>query len=198
MKKLITPILVLTMLAFSFNLVSAQGTQMQNKVQDPATHEVTSTPQGNKVENQNETQIQNQGEEQQLMVATQQMQQLTNMEGLGEEISQKVRNIAQEQQQAQVQIQTQIEKLESKSGLIKRLFGPDYEAIKNLKQLTDENQQRIQELQKSAIQVQNEEEVTQLQEAISALVQQNEVLQDKIQAEEGVASIFGWLISLFN
>jgi len=198
MKKIITPILVLTIIAFSYDLASAQGTQIQNKVQDPATHEVLFTPQGNKLENQNEIQIQNQGEEQKLMVATQQMQQLTNMEGLDEEVTQNVRNIAQEQQQAQSQIQIQIEKMESKSGIIKRLFGPDYEAIKNLKQLKDENQQRIQELQKSANQVQNDEEVTQLMEAISALVQQNEVLQDKIQAEEGVTSIFGWLINLFN
>ena len=198
MKKILSIVVGLTVLTLTPFVVSAQGVQQQNRVQDPTTHEVTTTPQGNQVQNQNQIQTQNQGEEQQLMVATQQMQQLMDMESSDEEAGEKVRNIAQQQVQAQDQIQTQIEKMESKSALMKRLFGPDYSAIKNLKQQMEQNQQRIQQLQMLSYEVENEGNEAQLQESINSLIQQNIYLQEKIQAEEKVGGIFGWLIRLFQ
>jgi hypothetical protein len=184
------------MLAPSFAL--AQGVQQQKKIQDPSTHLSGSpTPQGNQVQNQNQTQTQNQGEETQLQVATQHMEQLMHMEGVREEVGNQVRVIAQEQVQTQSQIQTQLNKIESRSGLMKRLFGPDYGAIKNLKQQMEQNQLRIQQLTQPQNQVANQTEETQLQEATQALVEQNTALEEKIQAEEQVGSIFGWLIKLF-
>ena len=178
-------------------VVSAQGVQEQNKNQDPTTHTTaTAESQGNQVVNQNQVKTQNQGGESQLQVATQHMEQLMDMEGLSEEVGKKVKTIAQEQVQTQTQIQTQISKLESKSGLMKKLFGPDYGAIKNLKQQTEQNRLRIQQLQELQTQVANQADETQLEEAIQALVEQNTGLADQIQAEEQVGSIFGWLIKL--
>jgi len=196
MKKLFIAIFALLFLSFAPVLVSAQSVQQQQRVQDPATHETTTTPQA--VQNQNQIQVQNQGEEQQLMTATQQMQQLINLEGLGEEVGDQVKTIAQQQVQTQTQIQTQLNKLNSRSNLVKKLIGPDYSALKNLNQHMQENQTRIQQLQMLANQAQNKGEETQLQEAIRALVQQNTTLQTRIQAEEKVGSIFGWLFKLFN
>ncbi|HUW21463.1 MAG TPA: hypothetical protein VMW41_02225 [Candidatus Bathyarchaeia archaeon] len=196
MKKIIMITLAALILVPSF--VSAQGTQQQKRIQDPSTHESgTSVPQGNQVQNQVQVQTQNQGEATQLQVATQQMEQLMEMEGLEEGVSNQVRTIAQEQVQSQIQIQTQISRLESRSGLRKRLFGPDYGAIKNLKQQMDQNELRIQRLEQLQNQVTNRADEAQLQEATQALVEQNTNLEEQIQAEEQVRSIFGWLVKLF-
>lgn len=200
MRILIIVIFTLTVSALTPSLVSAQSMQQQeqDRVEDPAIQEAEIAPQGNQVSNQNQIQTQNQGEDQQIMVATEQMQQLMDMEGLDEEVGEKVKIIAQQQVQAQNQIEVQVEKLQSKSGILKMLFGPDYDAIQSLKQQMQQNQQRIQQLQTLANEVKNEEDQIQVEKAISTLVEENTVLQDKIKTEENINSIFGWLIRLFQ
>lgn len=200
MRILIIVIFTLTVSALTPSLVSAQSMQQQeqDRVEDPAIQEAEIAPQGNQVSNQNQIQTQNQGEDQQIMVATEQMQQLVDMEGLDEEVGEKVKKIAQQQVQAQNQIEVQVEKLQSKSGILKMLFGPDYDAIQSLKQQMQQNQQRIQQLQTLANEVKNEEDQIQVEKAISTLVEENTVLQDKIKTEENINSIFGWLIRLFQ
>ncbi|MFH1566230.1 MAG: hypothetical protein ABIB98_03485 [bacterium] len=174
-------------------------TETQGNVQDIiiADEETVVVPKGNQVQNQNQVKTQNQGEETQLQVATQHMEQLMDMGGLSKEVGNKVKTIAQEQVKTQTQIQIQLNKLESKSGLTKKLFGPDYGAIKNLKQQREQNQLRIQQLVQLQTQVVNQADQTQLEEAIQSLVEQNTVLQDQIEAEEQVGSLFGWLIRFF-
>ena len=185
-------------------VVLAQGKQQGQAGSQGNTQEVVAedeetvvAPQGNQVQNQNQIKTQNQGEETQLQVATQHMEQLMDMEGLSKEVGNKVKTIAQEQVQTQTQIQTQLNKLESRPGLMKKLFGPDYGAIKNLKQQMEQNRLRIQQLEQLQNQVTNQADETQLQEAIQALVEQNTALEEQIQAEEQVGSLFGWLFRLF-
>jgi tRNA A37 methylthiotransferase MiaB len=62
----------------------------------------------------------------------------------------------------------------------------------------EQNQLRIQQLQELQNQIANQAEETQIQELIQALVEQNTALEDKIQAEEQVGSVFGWLLKLFS
>lgn len=203
-----------------------QGSQQQDRVQDPATHEeVVVTPQGNQVQNQVKTQ--NVGEDSQLNVNTQENLQ-TNEEANGDSqgrsdtarqnmsnvaqkveellesretqsgIGQQVKTIAQQQKQAQAEIGNQLEKLESRQGLMKKLFGADQKAIKTLKQQVEQNQQRIQALQELQNQVTNQAEEAQIQELVQALVDQNTALEEQIQAEEKTSSLFGWLLKLFS
>ncbi len=199
-----------------------QGSQQQDRVQDPATHEDSVVaPQGNQVQNQVKTQ--NVGEDSQLNVNTQEslqsnedsqgrsdtarqnmsnvaqkVEELLEDEKVQDGIGQQVKTIAQQQQQAQGEITGQLNKLESRQGLMKKLFGPDLKAIKNLKQQIEQNQLRIQELQELQNQVVNQADETQVQELIQVLVDQNTALEDQIQAEEQVGSVFGWLLKLFN
>jgi hypothetical protein len=199
-----------------------QGIQDQDRIQDPTTHEdATVDPQGNQVQNQIKTQ--NSGEDSQLNVNTQESlkvnedsqgrsdtarQHMSNVAQKVEEllsdeqiqggIGQRVKVIAQQQKQAQGEITGQLNKLESRQGIMKKLFGADQKAIKNLKQQMEQNQLRIQELQEMQNQVANQAEEAQIQELVQALVEQNTVLEDQIQAEEQVGSIFGWLLKLFN
>lgn len=113
-------------------------------------------------------------------------------------IGQQVRVVAQEQVQAQNQIETQLNKMESRSGLSKKLFGPDYGAINNLKMQMEQNQLRIQQLEALKVEVSNEADETQLETAIVALVDQNTALSDQIMMEEETSSLFGWLFRLFR
>lgn len=192
MKKIVIVLSALTLLSLpGVVLAQSQGIQQQDRVQDQTNQPTISQ------ENQNRIQVQNQGEETQLRTSTQYMQQLMSMDGLDEETGDQVKKLAQQQIQAQGEIQTQLNKLETKSKFMKSLFGPDYKAIKNLNQQVEQNKLRIQQLTQLANQVQNQADKTQLQEAIQALTQQNTSLQEQIQAEEKVGSLFGWLVKLF-
>lgn len=207
MKKLlyIIPVLIIFGLVSNADAVNngagaqtGQQIQQQDRIQDPTTHTGTPSPSGNQIQNQNQIKTQNQGVVTQLQVATQQMQQLMDMEGADQALGSQIKTIAQEQIQAQNLIQTQVNKLESKSGIAKRLFGPDYGAIKNLRQQMEQNRLRIQQLTELYNQVTNQADETQLQEAIQILNEQNTSLQEQIQAEENIGSLFGWLVRLFN
>lgn len=115
-------------------------------------------------------------------------------DGIGKQVS----DIATQQKGAQSQIGKTLDDMESKKGLAKKLFGPDYDALKDMKQLMQQNQVRIQQLQQLQNQTQNEGEETQLKEMIQAMVDQNTSLQSQVQVEEDVKSAFGWLVKLFN
>lgn len=114
--------------------------------------------------------------------------------GIGKQVS----DIARQQQGAQNQIGKALDEMSSKKGISKTLFGPDYGAIKEMKQLMQQNQVRIKQLQQLQDQIQDQAEETQLQEMIQAFVEQNTALQSQVLAEEDVKSVFGWLIKLFN
>ena len=106
-------------------------------------------------------------------------------------IGQQVRVVAREQVQAQNQIEVELNKME-------KLFGPDYKAVNSLKMQMEQNQLRIQQLEALKLEVTNEADETQLETMIVALTNQNTALSDQIMAEEGVSSLFGWLIRLFS
>lgn len=198
MKKTLLISAVAITLIFSASAISAQGTQQQNRVQDPTTHVSGSPlPTGNQVQNQNQVKTQNQGEETQLQVATSEMEQLMDMGMTNKNLESQVQSVAEEQTQAQTEIQSQLNKLESKSGIAKRLFGPDYGAIKNLRQQMEQNRLRIQLLTELQNQVTNQADESQIQEAVLALTEQNTSLQEQIEAEESIGSLFGWLVKLF-
>lgn len=193
------------------NETGAQNTGTGQQVQQQV--KTSPSPTGNQVRNQNQVQTQNQEQEnleerqgeglqnrnqnavQNMSAVAQQVQELLQIRTTGG-IGDQVRQIAREQNQAQTQIQDNLNKLESRSGLLKRLFGPEYKAIKNLNQQMEQNRLRIQQLQQLANQVQNQADQTQIQEAIQALNEQNTVLREQIQAEESIGSLLGWLFKL--
>lgn len=112
-------------------------------------------------------------------------------------IGDQVRQIAQEQNQAQDRIQAQINKIEERSNLLKSLIGPDFKGIKEVQSLMEQNQMRIQKLEELKEQLTNQSDITMIEEAIQALVDQNTALQDRVNLEESSNSLFGWLVKLF-
>ncbi|MFH1535597.1 MAG: hypothetical protein ABIC96_00795 [Patescibacteria group bacterium] len=197
----------------AFAAKNEAGTQNAGTGQQQGQPSVT----GNQVQNQNQVKTQNQGEEQQIQTQTQEQESLGEEQGVGSQnmgvvakqvqqllqirttggIGEQVRQVAQEQNQAQTQIREQLNKLESRGGILKSLLGPDYSAIKNLKLQLEQNQLRIQQLEQLQNQLSNQGDMTTIQETIQALIQENTSLQDRIAVEEQTKGLFGWLVKLF-
>lgn len=113
--------------------------------------------------------------------------------GIGEQI----REIAQLQNKAQEQIESQVEKLDSRPGWLKSVLGPDRKAVNNLKQEVVQNQVRVRQLEQIKTELENQEDISQIQEMINALVQENTALGEKLSLEESRSGILGWILGLF-
>ncbi len=222
MNKLLVLMITVAFLSISSGVYSSknesgsQGTnQEEQQVLDPTS---------NQVQNQNQVETKNQGEESQLNVNTQEQENLgenqdeqvgsaamkninivsENVEKLLIEddsenggIGKEVKQIAQDQKQAQNQIKTDLEKVDKRSGLLKSLIGPNYQALKNMQKQMEQNQLRIQQLEKLMTQLNNQSDITMVQETIQVLTDQNTALQDKVVLEEKMASLLGWFFKLF-
>ncbi|MFC1711967.1 hypothetical protein ACFLZ1_05325 [Patescibacteria group bacterium] len=118
-----------------------------------------------------------------------------------QQTQEKLQAALQKQAKTQDQIAKQLGKLESKQGLMKKLFGPDYKAMKALGEQVGENKLMIKTMEElyteMKTQTQNKGEADQLQVMIQAMLEQNTALQEQLKAEEKVGSIFGWLAKLF-
>lgn len=179
--------------------------------------------QGGQMQNQNQENTQNKGEDYQLRVTAENgtdsaygvgrsgnaRQHMSNVAQAVEDflangnkngvIGGQVSDVAQAQRQAQSQIGQSLDDMDNRKGFMRSLLGPDYGALKDMKQLMQQNQVRIQQLENLKTQTQNQAEQTQLQLMIQAMVDQNAALQMQVQAEEDSdTSVFGWLSKLLN
>lgn len=168
---------------------------------------LTASPSG--VQVQNQVQTQNKGEESQLQVKT--MDQTQTANGVSEAvqsllamperkggIGQEVKLIANAQNDDQPKINASIEKIQSRSKLAKTLFGADQKSLKELKQLQVNNQLRIESMQELMTRTTNESELTELQLAIRAMVDQNAEITSEIVAADSTPGVFGWMFRLFK
>ena len=132
-----------------------------------------------------------------MSVVSQKVEELLTTEIAQGGIGEQVKQIAQEQKQAQNQIQTELGKVDTRSGLLKSLIGPNYQALKNMQKQMEQNQLRIQQLERLKNQLTNQGDIVIIQETIQALTDQNTSLQDRIALEERSGSLLGWLFKLF-
>lgn len=123
----------------------------------------------------------------------QELQQIRTTGGIGEQ----VRVFAQEQNQAQDKIRVAFEKVENRGRFMKALIGADYQALEDMEEQMQQNEMRLAELIKLQEQISNDADSTLIQEAVQSLVDQNDVLQEKIVEERSSTSLFGWLMKRF-
>ena len=223
MKKILLGLLaflLVTPIVAAQNSGTGAQTGSASKQIDPIS--VVVTPMGKNIENK--VQTQNQGEDSQLQVNTEEKlgteatmsmgtrseKAIENMSEVAKQvqgmleirttggIGDQVRVVAKEQNQAQVMIQEHVMKMETKSEMLKKLFGPDYKSLSSLSQLIEENTLRIEQLQELLTQVQNYSDRTQIEATIQSIVSQNTALNNLIQEEAQTRSMFGWLMRLFN
>ncbi|OGD08683.1 hypothetical protein A2397_04695 [Candidatus Amesbacteria bacterium RIFOXYB1_FULL_44_23] len=209
-------LLVFALLILLFSTASVRSSKA---VGNP--NQLSVSPTGKTIQNRNEVTTQNQGQDSKLQIETnesqmtrsasaegaanrsqnavqnmslvaqkvQEMLQIRTTGGIGDQ----VRQIARDQNQAQTQTQNQLQRIDSKGGVAKFFFGPDYGAIKELQGLTEQNRLRIQQLQQLQTQLANSGDQTLIQATIQALEQQNTSLQNRLNAENQTFSLFGWL-----
>ena len=113
--------------------------------------------------------------------------------GIGEQVSE----IAKNQKQAQEQIENQYNKMKSRGRFLKTLIGPNREAVEETKQIMQQNQQRINELQELSVENLTPEQQENVQGLIDSLTSQNVALQQEVSLEEQVQGIFGWITKIF-
>jgi len=174
--------------------------------------EVTITP----IKNKNQVEIQNQGEEQQLSVQTQedeqisrnidenfrqvsnQVQQLVETVGGRSDVGQEIKDMIQSQVKLQESIKVNISQLAFRSALSKFFIGSDKGIIREIEQQREQNRLMIQQLEELKLQVVNSGDLDQIQQTINLLNYQNTSLEEKIETENKVNGLFGWLVNLFN
>jgi len=127
----------------------------------------------------------------------QQVQTLLNTNSENGGIGEQVRQWARTQQQSETKIQEYLNKIDSKTGLAKSLFGPNYNSLNDLKREMEQNRVRVQQLEQLKLKLTNQGDITNVQEMISLLQQENTSLQDRITAEEANGGVLGWLVKLF-
>jgi DNA-binding ferritin-like protein len=123
-------------------------------------------------------------------------------EGLTQEAQHRFQEQVQDVIQAQEQLNEEavklMEKAQTRSDLMFFLFGPDWGAVKLMKQQLEQNQNQVKNLLELKIQTQNQAEQDMLQQVIQTVEKQNTSLQEAIQSQEGGFSLFGWVFRLFN
>ena len=82
--------------------------------------------------------------------------------------------------------------------MAKILVGSDKKKIQSLEEKMEQNRLMIQQLEELKLQTKNTGDLQQLQETIDLMTYQNTSLQNKIEKENKVNGIFGWLVNLFN
>ena len=112
-------------------------------------------------------------------------------------IGEKVREVARNQNQLQSEIKNQFEKLEKRTGFARQFLGPDFGALKKLKNQLEENQKNITEFNKLLLEDQKNDLKSKLDIIVQNMENQQLSLREKINTEEGSPGMLGWLITLF-
>lgn len=115
------------------------------------------------------------------------------------EVSGKIEQIAQVQEQVQEQTAEAIEQVEKRGKIKTFLIGTDYKNLGQLRSSLVHNRNQIRKLTQTMNQVQNEEETSMLQEQLMILMQERERIKAVITENESGFSLFGWVSRfLFN
>jgi len=211
-------LLVLPTVAFAVSDNANQGTTTQNQnAVTTQTQTQTNNP-GTGVQTQTRTEEQIQTQTQQDIESTKQQYQSkdntvnshasevaksvqamlevsnrTNDPSIGEQI----RTIAREQNQSVDNANKAMDKIQERSGLAKFFFGSNYGQMKEVKQIIEQNQERIRELQQIMTNLSNETDKTEIQNQINVLELQNLNLANQLADEGKGFTFFGWLVRWF-
>ncbi|RJR25776.1 hypothetical protein C4578_00890 [Candidatus Microgenomates bacterium] len=198
--------LFVSLFAFSLTLARTALAQTEARTQEQQRLRISPMVTGAQVRNEEQNQVRTQDEEglldsrvekEHMNIVSQKVQEIlasgTPKGGIGEEVSE----IARSQNQAQEEIREHIGKLDTRPGWLRSVIGPDFKAIRNIRQEVEQNQVRITKLEELKSKLVNQTEISTVEEMVKALVQENTSLQERISFEEDNPGIFGWLFRLF-
>lgn len=214
MKKLSLGIFLIAL----FTLVTTPGlaqTQDRARIQI----ESTDTPTGTTVRNQNQVRTENQGEDTELNVATQEqeatsrgslrsaerksevakaVEQLLSVADRSGGIGKEIREIARTHNEGQAKAENRLITSQAQPGWRRLLLGPDFDALKEVRQEAAQMQTRIRKLEQLQNKLVNQAAIQQVQEAIQTLERERAALLQEVTTEESQFSLFGWLKKLLG
>jgi len=194
MKKITFASLIVLLLMLIPSLVSAQGIQQQERVQDPSTHLIGSpTPQGNQEDQgvQQQTETGNKGIE----TAIQSLNRVAKREN-NPETGEQIRSMAQNHEEVQVRTKTALEKMSQRNQAVKFLIGPDYKNAGQVRKDVVGLRNDIKKLE----QIKNKSlpaDVEDIQGAVDELQVEADGLETQLAEQLSGFSLFGWLAKLF-
>lgn len=127
--------------------------------------------------------------------AVQEMLQVADRNG---GIGQQVRTIAQSQNQNQEMLEASLQKVQSRSGVVKFLIGPNYGEIKNAQKILEQNREQIQQLNQIRTQLTNQGDQNNLNEQIQTLEQASLEIENSLNNANRGFSLLGWIFKLFS
>ena len=113
-------------------------------------------------------------------------------------IGQQVREIAQAQMEAQEELEEEVNSVDSRPGWMKRIVGPHFAAIRKAEKIIERNEERIEELEQLRFQLYDLEDRSKIQETIQAMEEQQEAIQERLDDEKKIKSVFGWFFKVFS
>jgi len=113
-------------------------------------------------------------------------------------IGEKVRLIAQQQNQSADTTIQAMEKVQKRNTVKTFLIGTDYKNIGALRSEMVQTRNRLEQLNKLMESVQSEEDKTELQNQIQTLEQEQVKIESFVNDNENKFSLFGWFVKLFN
>lgn len=114
------------------------------------------------------------------------------------EIGQRIRVIAQEQNESINATIQAMEKVQTRSLIQKFFFGSDYNNLNTLKNEMTQTQERLNQLNGLIGDIQDEIDKEEIQNQIQILEQEKIKIENFVQTQENTFSLFGWLTRLFN
>jgi hypothetical protein len=217
MKKLFIFFLIFS-IYFNLNyLVFAQKIQSQNKensqeqIQEKNQEQISPQLETNK-----QTQLQNQSVTQEIKLKSKTQNQinqppsiedqtqligkkiinLIGNEKAGDEISQQVDNLFNQNDEIQSDVKEQLKILQSKQGIIKKLFGSDQRIVDNLKEQIQINQSKLEQLKQLKPNIKGEQTQIEVEKIIDGMDQENQEFANQIRNEEQVRGILSWVVDI--
>jgi len=114
------------------------------------------------------------------------------------EIGEKIRTVAQEQNDDKDNIATAIDKIQKRNGIIIFLIGADYKNIGQLRSTMVKTENQINQLTGLLDRTSNAESRVELEAQIQLLDQEQQKLDDLLRTNESKFSLFGWFVKLFS
>ncbi len=109
-----------------------------------------------------------------------------------------IREVAGLQGESEDKANRSLDAVQSRNSFMKFLIGPNYNELEKVREEINQNQLRIQKLQRIVTQIQNAGDKTTLQNEIKVLAQQNTSLQNQLDDTAGGFSLLGWLFRFFS
>lgn len=205
--------------AASQNIDSDMDNQVKQQAQQQS-QDGSETGDQNQNQVQNQNQIQNQGEANQIQNNEQEGTQSQNKSGsvVAEQrrskvanavqemlqvaernggIGQQVRTIAQTQNQNQEKLEASLQKVQSRSELVKFFVGPNYGEINSAKKILKQNREQINQLNQVKNQLANQGDQQTLTEQIKTLEQVSLEIENSLGTAQKGFSLFRWMFRLF-